>query len=112
MDAEHCLILHYQVTQEGDDRKQLESIAKAAKAELGQDTLTVTADMGYSNGPQLQASEEASISVYVLPNRTPNLGGETLSQPLSIGSIAVGLTQRLNPHVFCKRRASSRTVSK
>lgn len=78
VDAEHCLILHHEVTQDGDDRKQLEPIAKAAKVELGQDTLTVTADMGYSNGQQFQACEEASITVYVPPNRTSNPGGETL----------------------------------
>ncbi|MGF6591603.1 hypothetical protein ABIE20_001812 [Pseudomonas sp. 2835] len=78
VDAEHCLIMHHEVTQDGDDRKQLEPMAKAAKAELGQDTLTVTADRGYSNGQQFQACEEASITVYVPPNRTSNPGGETL----------------------------------
>ena len=78
VDAECCLILHHEVTQDGDDRKQLEPIAKAAKAELGQDTLTVTANMGYSNGQQFQACEEPSITVYVPPNRTSNPGGETL----------------------------------
>lgn len=50
VDAKHCLILHHEVTQDGDDRKQLDPMAKAAKAELGQAALTVTADMGYSNG--------------------------------------------------------------
>ncbi|WP_163007295.1 transposase, partial [Pseudomonas viridiflava] len=69
VDAEHCLILHHEVTQEGDDRKQLEPMAKAAKAELQQDELTVTADAGYSNGKQFQASEDASIAAYVPPNR-------------------------------------------
>ncbi|MNB93276.1 hypothetical protein D3C75_403970 [compost metagenome] len=78
VDAEHCLILHHEVMQDGDARKQLEPIAKAAKAELEQDTLTVTADMGYSNGQQFQACDEAAITVYVPPNRTSNPGGETL----------------------------------
>ena len=41
-----------------------------------QDTLTVTADMGYSNGQRFQVCEEASITVYVPPNRTSNPGGE------------------------------------
>ena len=35
VDAEHCLILHHEVTQDGDDRKQLEPMAKAANVELG-----------------------------------------------------------------------------
>ncbi len=78
VDAEHCLILHHEVTQDGDDRKQLEPMAKAAKAELGQESLTVTADMGYSNGLQFQACEEAAITAYVPPNRTSNPGGEAL----------------------------------
>ncbi|EOG3624046.1 IS1182 family transposase [Pseudomonas putida] len=78
VDAEHCLILHHEVTQDGDDRKQLEPMAKAAKAELGQESLTVTADMGYSNGQQFQACEEAAITAYVPPNRTSNPGGEAL----------------------------------
>ena len=62
VDAEYCPILHHEVTQDGDDRKRLEPFAKATKAELGQAALTVTADMGYSNGQQFQACEEASIT--------------------------------------------------
>src|SRR5690554_6368428 len=69
VDAKHCLILHHEVTQDGDDRKQLDPMAKAAKAELGQAALTVTADMGYSNGQQFQACEDASIIAYVPPNQ-------------------------------------------
>lgn len=78
VDAKHCLILHHEVTQDGDDRKQLDPMAKAAKAELGQAALTVTADMGYSNGQQFQACEDASITAYVPPNRTSNPGAEAL----------------------------------
>lgn len=76
VDAEHCLILHHEVTQDGDDRKQLEPMAKAAKAELQQDELTVTADAGYSNGKQFQACEDASITAYVPPNRSKNPGSQ------------------------------------
>lgn len=78
VDAEYCPILHHEVTQDGDDRKRLEPFPKATKAELGQEALTVTADMGYSNGQQFQVCEEASITAYVPPNRTSNPGGETL----------------------------------
>lgn len=72
VDAEHCLILHHEVTQDSDDRKQLEPMAKAAKEQLQQDGLTVTADAGYSNGKQFQACEDESITVYVPPNRSGN----------------------------------------
>jgi hypothetical protein len=51
-------------------------MAKAAKEQLEQDALTVTADAGYSNGQQFQACEEAAITVYVPPNRSVNPGGE------------------------------------
>jgi transposase len=78
VDAAHCLILHHEVTQDGDDRKQLEPMAKAAKEHLEQDALSVTADAGYSNGQQFQACEEAAITVYVPPNRSVNPGGEEL----------------------------------
>ncbi|KAF2410025.1 hypothetical protein PSAN_24490 [Pseudomonas antarctica] len=49
VDAAHCLILHHEVTQDGDDRKQLEPMAKASKEHLEQDALSVAADAGYSN---------------------------------------------------------------
>ena len=51
-------------------------MAKAAKEQLEQDALTVTADAGYSNGQQFQACEEASITVYVPPNRSVNPGSQ------------------------------------
>lgn len=63
VDTEHCLILHHEVKQEGGDRKQLEPMAKAAEAELGQDALTVKVDM---------ATQTASSSRHV---RTPPLLG-------------------------------------
>lgn len=77
VDAEHCLIVHYEVTQDHDDRKQLEPMSKAAKEVLQQSELTVVADAGYSYGKQLQACDDAGITVYVPVNRTVNTrGGE------------------------------------
>lgn len=76
VDAEHCLILHHEVTQDSDDRKQLEPMAKVAKEHLQQDELTVTADAGYSNGKQFQACEDENITVYVPPNRSGNSSGK------------------------------------
>jgi transposase len=72
VDAEHCLILHNEVTQDGDDRRQLEPMAKAAKEHLQQEVLAVIADAGYSNGKHFQACEDAGITAYVPPNRTVN----------------------------------------
>lgn len=76
VDAEHCLILNHEVTQDGADNKQLEPMAKAAKALLEQDELSVTADAGYSNGEQFQACEDAGITAYVPPNRAINNQGD------------------------------------
>jgi transposase len=75
VDAEHCLILHHEVTQDGADRQQLEPMAKAAQAELEQPQFSVTADAGYSNGEQFQACEDAGITAFVPPNRSVNNQG-------------------------------------
>jgi transposase len=72
VDAEHCLIVHHEVTQDGDDRRQLEPMARQAKEQLEQPELTVTADAGYSNGKQFQACEDANITAYVPPSRSKN----------------------------------------
>jgi len=66
------LILHHDVTQDSNDTQQLEPMAKAAKEQLQQSELSVTADAGYSNGKQFQACEEAGITAYVPPNRAVN----------------------------------------
>jgi transposase len=76
VDAEHCLILHHEVTQDGGDNQQLEPMAKAAKAVLDQPELVVTADAGYSNGEQFQACEDAQITAFVPPNRAVNTQGD------------------------------------
>lgn len=76
VDSEHCLILHHAVTDAGTDNQQLEPIAIAAKALLGQEALNVTADAGYSNGEHFQACEDAQITAYVPPNRAINTQGD------------------------------------
>jgi transposase len=75
VDAKHCLILHHEVTQEGTDNRQLDPMAKAAKEELHQSELCVTADAGYSNGAQFQSCEDAGITAFVPPNRSINTTG-------------------------------------
>ncbi len=70
------MIVHHEVTQDSDDRKQLEPMAKAAKEQLSQDELTVTADAGYSNGKQFQACEDENITAYVPVARSLNSCGK------------------------------------
>ena len=75
VDAEHGLIVHHEVTNQGNDSQQLEPIAKAAKDVLGSETLTVVADAGYFNQTQFAACEEAGITPYVAPNLGLNTHG-------------------------------------
>lgn len=69
VDAEHGLIVHHEVTQDSDDRQQLAPMATATKEVLNQETLTVIADAGYSNGEHFQACEDAGVTAIVPINR-------------------------------------------
>lgn len=69
VDAEHGLIVHHEVTQDSDDRKQLAPMATATQQVLEQTDLTVTADAGYSNGEHFQACEDAGVTAIVPINR-------------------------------------------
>lgn len=76
VDAEHGLIVHHDVTQDGNDTQQLEPMAKATQTVLAQDALTVVADAGYSHLAQIQACEDAGITPYVALNRAVNSQGD------------------------------------
>ena len=68
VDADSGLIIHHEVTDESDDRRQLYPMAHQIKAGLGEETLSVLADAGYSNGEQLAACDAENITV-TLPSR-------------------------------------------
>jgi len=76
VDAAHNLIVHHEVTQAGNDSQQLLPIALATKGVLAQDTLTVVADAGYSNGEHFAVCEREQIDAYVPANRAVNNQGE------------------------------------
>ena len=65
VDDKHKLIVASEVVNDGNDSGQLHKMAKAAKDELGVETLTALADTGYYNGPALKACEEDGIVAYV-----------------------------------------------
>jgi transposase len=72
VDAEHKLIPAFariasEVVNAGNDTGQLAAMAKAAKAALGVEGLSVVADAGYYNGETLKVCEEAAITAYVPP---------------------------------------------
>jgi len=65
VDDKHKLIVASEVVNDGNDTGQLYKMAKAAKDELGAETLTVLADTGYYNSNTLKACEEDEIVAYV-----------------------------------------------
>jgi transposase len=65
VDDKHKLIVASEVVNDGNDTGQLHNMAKAAKDELGVETLTALADTGYYNGNALKACEENGIVAYV-----------------------------------------------
>lgn len=84
--TETHLIVHHAVTQDINDRIQLEPMALGALRALGLDgtpppaadgtpTLRVLADAGYSNGEQAQACEAAGIEPCAPPQRAVNAKG-------------------------------------
>ncbi len=50
VDVEHKLIVAFDLTNEGNDYRQLHPMAVQGKAAVGADEVTVVADTGYSNG--------------------------------------------------------------
>jgi transposase len=77
VDDKHKLIVASEVVNDGNDTGQLHKMAKAAKDDLGAETLTVLADTGYYNGNALKACEEDGIVAYVpQARRTSRLKAE------------------------------------
>jgi transposase len=70
VDAKHHLLVTTAVTNEGNDEHQLGPMARAAQAELGVTTLSVVADAGYCNGPEVAHCLELGITPTVPPVRT------------------------------------------
>lgn len=77
VDDKHKLLVASEVVNDGNDTGQLYSMAKAAKDELGVETLTALADTGYYNGNALKSCEEDGIVAYVpQAKRTTRLEAE------------------------------------
>jgi hypothetical protein len=55
VDAEHKLIVAFELTNEGNDYRQLHPMALQGKQAVGADAVTAVADTGYSTGEQLRA---------------------------------------------------------
>ena len=62
-DTKHHLIVAHEVTNVGTDRSQLSAMAKRTKATLEVEELDVVADRGYFSSLEIQACDEAGVTV-------------------------------------------------
>ncbi|MEH2490744.1 transposase [Bradyrhizobium sp. AZCC 2230] len=65
VDAEHKLIVAFDLTNEGNDLQQLHPMAVQGKAAVEADEITVVADTGYSNGEHGALCEQDRITAIV-----------------------------------------------
>jgi hypothetical protein len=68
VDTKKHLIVTHEVTNVGNDRSQLASVAKQTKETLETENLDVVADRGYFNSAEILACEEVGITS-LCPNR-------------------------------------------
>ena len=75
VDAEHKLIVAFDLTNEGNDYRQLHPMAVLGKAAVGADEVTAVADTGYSNGEHGALCERDGITAIVPRAETVNPNG-------------------------------------
>jgi transposase len=76
VDAEHKLIAAFDLTNEGNDHRQLHPMAVQGKEAVAADKLTAVADAGYSNGEQGALCERDGITAVVPRAGTVNPNGK------------------------------------
>jgi transposase len=75
VDAKHKLILDHEVTNAGNDKNQLSSMAIRAKEALGVQSLDVVADQGYYGSEEIKNCIEGDVVPYMRrPNTSNNRG--------------------------------------
>ena len=78
-DAKHKLMVHCDVTTDGNDTQQLAPMAQEVSTILDVDTLEVVADAGYFNQEQIKQCLDAGITPYVpVPEHHKSKEGERL----------------------------------
>jgi hypothetical protein len=80
VDARHKLSAAFDLTNEGNDSRQLYPMATQGKDELQVKSVTVVADSGYSNGEQGSQCEQNGITAVVPRPRTVNKRGKGFSR--------------------------------
>jgi transposase len=76
VDAEHKLIVAFELTNDGNDLQQLHPMAAQGKEAIGADQVSVVADTGYSNGEHGARCEKEGITAIVPRPETVNPRGE------------------------------------
>jgi transposase len=75
VDAKHKLIVAFELTNEGNDYRQLHPMAEQGKEAVGANEVTVVADTGYSNGEHGALCEQDGITAVVPRAETVNPNG-------------------------------------
>ena len=75
VDSEAHLVVHHEVTQQGNDRQQLAPMAEQTQAVLATAALEVLADTGYSNAEAALKCEAMGITTYVPREHSVNHHG-------------------------------------
>jgi transposase len=75
VDAKHKLIVAFDLTNEGNDYRQLYPMAALAREAVGADAVTAVADTGYSNGEHGALCEQDGITAVVPRAETVNPNG-------------------------------------
>jgi transposase len=75
VDAKHKLIVAFELTNEGNDYRQLHPMAAQGKDAVGADQVTAVADTGYSNGEHGALCERDGITAIVPRAETVNPNG-------------------------------------
>jgi transposase len=76
VDAKHKLIAAFDLTNEGNDYRQLHPMAVQGKQAVGADKVTAVADAGYSNGEHGALCEQEGITAIVPRAETVNPNGK------------------------------------
>lgn len=76
VDAKHKLIVAFDLTNEGNDQRQLHPMAVQGKDAVGASEVTVVADTGYSNGEHGARCEQNEITAIVPRAETVNPKGK------------------------------------
>jgi transposase len=76
VDAKHKLIVAFELTNEGNDYRQLYPMAVQGKEAVGADKVTAVADTGYSNGEHGALCEQDGITAVVPRAETVNPNGK------------------------------------